>query len=366
LSDLAIIGAGSWGSALSIALAPRFETVSLWAFDPGLADQIRSTRENPIYLPGFSIPGNVSPTDHLGDAIGDAPIVLVVVPSHFLRGVVRDLMPLLTGNAVLVSATKGLEKGTLLRMSEVIEQEAAPYFAARVAVLSGPTFAREIAAGYPAAVVISSTEAQLAREVQAAFSGPAFRLYTNSDPAGVEIGAALKNVIAIGAGICQGLGLGHNTLAALVTRGLAEISRLAVALGGQPMTLAGLAGLGDLVLTCTGDLEPEQARRLGTRAGRKTRGDRRFDQDGRRRGRYDVRGGRTRSESQCRDADYGADARRARAREAAARCHPRSYGSHAQGRITYLIATPSASRDISYRTAITVGAYGKGPWMVKL
>jgi glycerol-3-phosphate dehydrogenase (NAD(P)+) len=174
---------------------------------------------------------------------------------------VRDLMPLLTGNAVLVSATKGLEKGTLLRMSEVIEQEAAPYFAARVAVLSGPTFAREIAAGYPAAVVISSTEAQLAREVQAAFSGPAFRLYTNSDPAGVEIGAALKNVIAIGAGICQGLGLGHNTLAALVTRGLAEISRLAVALGGQPMTLAGLAGLGDLVLTCTGDLS--RNRRVG-------------------------------------------------------------------------------------------------------
>jgi glycerol-3-phosphate dehydrogenase (NAD(P)+) len=261
LNDLAIVGAGSWGSALSIALAPRFNNVRLWAYDPGLADRIRTTGENATYLPGFSIAANVTPTNQLRDAVEGAQIVLVVVPSQFLRRVVRDMMPLLSPGGALVSATKGIETGTLMRMSEVIEQEAAPYFQARVAVLSGPTFAREIAAGYPAAVVISSTYSELARQVQTAFSGPAFRLYTNSDPTGVEIGAALKNVIAIGAGICQGLGLGHNTLAALVTRGLAEISRLAIALGGQPMTLAGLAGLGDLVLTCTGDLS--RNRRVG-------------------------------------------------------------------------------------------------------
>ena len=261
MSDLAIVGAGSWGSALSIALAQRFRNVRLWAYDPGLADQIRATRENAIYLPGFSIPANITPTDQLSEALESAAMVLVVVPSHFLRGVVRRMLPLLKSDAVLVSATKGIETQTLMRMSEVIANEAAPHFPARVAVLSGPTFAREIAAGYPAAVVISAADADLARTVQAAFSGPAFRLYTNCDPIGVEIGAALKNVIAIGAGICQGLGLGHNTLAALVTRGLAEISRLAVALGGQPMTLAGLAGLGDLVLTCTGDLS--RNRRVG-------------------------------------------------------------------------------------------------------
>jgi glycerol-3-phosphate dehydrogenase (NAD(P)+) len=261
LSALAILGTGSWGSALSIALAPRFRKVVLWAHDLGLADQIRATGENSAYLPGFQLPSNVTATDRLAEATDGASIVLVVIPSQFLRRVMHTASPLLRHDVALVSATKGLEAGSLMRMSQVIEHEAAPHFPARVAVLSGPTFAREIAAGFPAAVVISSGDADLAREIQAAFSGPAFRLYTNSDPTGVEIGAALKNVIAIGAGICSGLGLGHNTLAALITRGLAEISRLAVALGGQPLTLSGLAGLGDLVLTCTGDLS--RNRRVG-------------------------------------------------------------------------------------------------------
>ena len=155
---------------------------------------------------------------------------------------------------ILVSATKGLEQGTLLRMSEVIEQVVKAKFEPRVAVLSGPTFAREVAAGNPTAVVVASASPEVARCVQEAFSGPSLRLYTNSDPVGVEVGAALKNVIAIGAGICEGLGLGHNPTAALITRGLAEITRLAIAMGGQAKTLAGLAGLGDLVLTCSGDL----------------------------------------------------------------------------------------------------------------
>ena len=266
VADLAIIGAGSWGTALAIVLAPRFRQVRLWAYDPGLADQVRDTRENTLYLPGFRLGENVFPTDNLAAALDGVAIVLIVIPSQFLRKVFHQMLPMLQPEAALVSATKGLESGTLMRMSQVLFEEATPHFNPRVALLSGPTFAREIANGDPAAVVISSTDADLARTIQAAFSGPTFRLYTNSDPAGVELGAALKNVIAIGAGICHGLGLGNNTLAALVTRGLAEISRLAVKLGGQPQTLAGLAGLGDLVLTCTGELS--RNRRVGVELAR--------------------------------------------------------------------------------------------------
>jgi len=260
LSDLAIVGAGSWGTALSILLASRFDRITLWAHDTGLANEIRETRENSRYLPGFRIPLNVSSHDDLA-AVGGAPIVLLVVPSQFLRGVLRIMVPFLSEEAVFVSAAKGIETGSLMRMSQVIAEEASSRFRRRIAVLSGPTFAREIADGQPAAVVVASEDTDLARRIQSAFSGPTFRLYSNNDPTGVEIGAALKNVIAIGAGICQGLGLGSNAMSALVTRGLAEITRLAVAVGGEPRTLAGLAGLGDLVLTCTGDLS--RNRRVG-------------------------------------------------------------------------------------------------------
>src|SRR5258708_6901640 len=204
------------------------------------------SRENDVYLPGFKLPQNVEITTQLQGA----EIVLGVMPSRHARRIYRDAP--FDPSMTIVSATKGLEQGTLLRMSEVLT-DVLP-FKPRVAVLSGPTFAREVARGEPAAVVIASDDISVAESVQAAFSGPTFRLYTNSDTIGVEIGAALKNVIAIGAGVCQGLGLGNNTLAALITRGLAEITRLAVAMGGQPKTLAGLAGLGDLVLTCSGDL----------------------------------------------------------------------------------------------------------------
>jgi glycerol-3-phosphate dehydrogenase (NAD(P)+) len=176
------------------------------------------------------------------------------------------MLPHLKPSMILVSATKGLEEGSLLRMSEVIEQVVRSKFTAHVAVLSGPTFAREVAAGNPTAVVVASSSPEVARCVQEAFSGPTFRLYTNQDPAGVEVGAALKNVIAIGAGICEGLGLGHNPTAALITRGLAELTRLAIAMGGQAKTLAGLAGLGDLVLTCSGDLS--RNRYVGKELGR--------------------------------------------------------------------------------------------------
>jgi len=248
---LAIIGAGSWGTALAIVLAPRFDRVVLWTYETDLARRMCETRENDVFLPGFKLPANVVVTARLADLAG-VPILLGVMPSRYARRLYSEAAPFLQPDVTIVSATKGLEQGTLLRMSEVIE-EVLP-FEPRTAVLSGPTFAREIARGEPAAVVIASAEGNVAAEVQVAFSGPSFRLYANSDTIGVEVGAALKNVIAIGAGVCQGLGLGNNTLAALITRGLAEITRLAVAMGGKAQTLAGLAGLGDLVLTCSGEL----------------------------------------------------------------------------------------------------------------
>jgi glycerol-3-phosphate dehydrogenase (NAD(P)+) len=248
---LAIIGAGSWGTALAIVLSPKFERVRLWVHEQDLAARMTETRENDVYLMGFKLPPNVGILTDLGEAVDRASVVMGVMPSRHARGLYTRMLPHLEDSMIFVSATKGIENGTLLRMSEVIaEVTRMP----KIAILSGPTFAREVARGEPAAVVVAASDLAVATEVQTAFSGPSLRLYTNHDPIGVEVGAALKNVIAIGAGVCQGLGLGNNTLAALITRGLAEISRLAVAMGGEPRTLAGLAGLGDLVLTCSGDL----------------------------------------------------------------------------------------------------------------
>jgi glycerol-3-phosphate dehydrogenase (NAD(P)+) len=258
---LAILGAGGWGTALSIVLAPRFDRVRLWVYEHDLAARMRSSRENDIYLPGLKLPDSVVIETSLAPALDGAEIVLGVMPSRHARRVYTEALPHFQPSMTFVSATKGIERNTLLRMSEVLRQVTADRFEAQIAVLSGPTFAREVARGEPAALVIASGDLVVAERVQAAFSGPTFRLYTNTDPIGVELGAALKNVIAIGAGVCQGLGLGNNTLAALITRGLAEITRLAVAMGGQPKTLAGLAGLGDLVLTCSGELS--RNRRVG-------------------------------------------------------------------------------------------------------
>jgi glycerol-3-phosphate dehydrogenase (NAD(P)+) len=249
-----IIGAGSWGTALAIVLAPKFECIGLWAHEADLTDRMRDTRVNDLFLPGFALPLNVEPGADLACALADASIVIGVMPSRFARTIYGQMLPHLHPEMRFVSATKGLEQGTLLRISEVAREVIGQRFQPRIAVLSGPTFAREVAAGEPTAVVIASEDQALAASIQRDFSGPSFRLYANDDPVGVEIGAALKNIIAIGAGICQGLGLGSNTLAALITRGLAEISRLAIALGGRPRTLSGLAGLGDLVLTCNGAL----------------------------------------------------------------------------------------------------------------
>jgi len=263
---LTILGGGSWGTALAIVLAPRFESVRLWVFEQDLAARMTTTRENDVYLPGLLLPANVEVIHDLAASLADAEIVLGVVPSKFARGLWQQALPYLDPQATFVSATKGIEAGTLMRMSEVMADVIRARFEPKLAVLSGPTFAREIAKGEPAALVVVSFDPAIAVDVQKAFAGPTFRLYANSDPVGVELGGALKNVIAIAAGVVQGLGLGNNTLAALITRGLAEITRLAVAMGGHPKTLAGLAGLGDLVLTCTGDLS--RNRRVGVELAR--------------------------------------------------------------------------------------------------
>jgi len=230
VSRLAVVGGGSWGTALALSLAPRFECVSLWVFEPDLAQRMTLTRVNDVYLPSAVLPANVDVTNSLPEAAAGAHLVLGVMPSHHARRVYGELKPHASVGAGFVSATKGLEQVSLLRISEVMREVLGD---ASIGVLSGPTFAREIARGEPAAIVIASKDAVFAREVQVAFSGPTLRLYTNSDPVGVELGAALKNVIAIAAGVCAGLGLGNNTTAALITRGLAEITRLAVAAGGR-------------------------------------------------------------------------------------------------------------------------------------
>ena len=252
MSRLKVVGAGSWGTALAIALAPRFERVELWGRDVALVAAMNRERENSRYLAGFALPANVQATTSLESA---ADFVLNVVPSQHTRQVFGGFR--VNEEAQLVSASKGIEKGTLMRVSQLMmEVTGRP-----VAVLSGPSFAREVASGEPAAMVVAAAEPRLATTVQEAFSTPLFRLYTSPDVVGVELGAALKNVIAIAAGVVQGLGLGSNTRAALIARGLAEITRLAVAMGAEARTLSGLAGLGDLVLTCTGELS--RNRRVG-------------------------------------------------------------------------------------------------------
>ena len=259
----AVLGAGSWGTALAVHLARSGHHVRLWARDVAVVQALCSARVNDHYLPGIPLPEGIAPTASLAEALAGARFVVVAVPSHGFRAVVRRATPFLT-DAVLVSATKGIEVDSLQRMSQVIEAETSG--ACRTVVLSGPSFALETARGLPTVVLAASTDADAAAAVQEHFRGQGLRIYVNDDVPGVEIGGALKNVIAIAAGVTEGLGLGHNALAALITRGLAEISRLALAEGGRRDTLAGLSGLGDLVLTCTGDLS--RNRRVGIELGR--------------------------------------------------------------------------------------------------
>jgi glycerol-3-phosphate dehydrogenase (NAD(P)+) len=269
MSEIAVIGAGAWGTSLSIVLGRKgSHRVRLWVHEEEVRDSMASRRVNELFLPDQTIPDCVSVTGSLEDALRGAEIVVSVMPSQHCRSLFQKMRPFLNPNMLFVSATKGLEEGTLLRMTEVISLVvgADGGFQPRIGALSGPTFAKEVARGDPTAITIASRDAALAETVQREFGDPRFRVYTNTDVAGVELGGALKNIIAIAAGVCAGLGLGHNSIAALITRGLAEITRLVVACGGRQDTMAGLAGLGDLVLTCTGGLS--RNRSVGVELGR--------------------------------------------------------------------------------------------------
>ncbi len=264
--SLAVIGAGSWGTALATHLGRAGREVRLWVREPELLELIGRTRENPWFLPGIALPPRVSATGHIEQALDGAEVVVVAVPSEFFGSVVKGAAPAFPRRLPIVSATKGLDPHRHVRMTELLT-EACPE--APVAALSGPTFAREVALGRPTAAVVACVDDGVARDLQQRLGSREFRLYVNRDVVGVEIGGALKNVMAIATGLSDGLGLGENARAALITRGLAEITRLGVALGASPGTFAGLAGIGDLVLTCTGSLSRNRALGLAVAAGRK-------------------------------------------------------------------------------------------------
>lgn len=284
MTRIAILGAGSWGTALAVVLArtKKGHEISLWAHNAALAAALERQRENATYLPGVFLPAAIRVTHEIPAAMERAHLIVGAMPSVHAREIYSQALPFVTPEMVFVSTTKGLESSTHLRMSkvlaQVLKQGGSAAVARRIAVLSGPSFAAEAARGEPTAVVIASeyTYASLANglrryslladELQEELSGPSFRLYTNDDVLGVELAAAMKNVMAIAAGACQGLGLGSNPLAALITRGLVEMTRLAVALGARRETLSGLAGLGDLVLTCTGALS--RNRHVGVELGK--------------------------------------------------------------------------------------------------
>ena len=268
MSRIAVIGAGAWGTGLTIVLARKgTHDVRLWAREREVCESISTRRINELFLPGQLVSENLFVTDDLTEAVRDAEIVVSVMPSQHCRSLFQQMAPYLKPETLIVSATKGLEETTLLRMTEVISETIeSGGFKPRLGALSGPSFAAEVARGDPTAVAIASTDTELAEQVQREFSDPRFRVYRNEDVIGVELGGALKNVIAIAAGVCHGLNFGHNSIAALITRGLAEMTRLVVACGGRQETMAGLAGLGDLVLTCTGDLS--RNRSVGVELGR--------------------------------------------------------------------------------------------------
>ena len=267
MAHAAVIGGGSWGTALARVLADKGEDVRLWCKDPAHAEEIEVSRTNTRYLPGVTLPPSLRATSSAKEALAGANIVVIVVPSHVLRAVTRELVQVgIPASAPIVSATKGIENDSLMLMSEVLEQELPAAHHRFLTYLSGPSFAREVVRGMATAIVIAGHDERLVHELIHRFSSPRLRAYANSDVVGVEMGGALKNVIAIAAGAVDGLGLGHNARAAVITRGLAEIARLAMAKGGSALTLAGLAGMGDLVLTCTG--EASRNRTVGYELGR--------------------------------------------------------------------------------------------------
>ncbi len=263
---IGVVGGGSWGTALAKLLAELEHEVTLWFHNPEVERATAAAHENTTYLPGFRLPDNVHTTTSLRDAVAEAAVVLSVVPSHATREVLAAAAPFVEQDALLVSASKGIEQATLKRMSEVLVDVIGQTRAGQVASLSGPSFAREVAAGMPTAVTLAAADMAVAERLQNIFLAPTFRVYASSDLVGVEIGGTVKNVIAIAAGVSDGLGFGSSTRAALITRGVAEIARLVQKLGGDPRTVSGLSGVGDLVLTCTGDLS--RNRTVGLRLGR--------------------------------------------------------------------------------------------------
>jgi glycerol-3-phosphate dehydrogenase (NAD(P)+) len=261
---ISIIGAGSWGTALSIYFGRREFDVKIWCYEKEVEEDINKNRENRTYLEGFRIPEKVSASTDLRSVLKDAEIIIFATPSHVTREVLMEAAPYLPPDAPLISVTKGIEVETLKLMSQVYE-EIIEDVSERFAVISGPTFAREVARGLPAAATIASKNTRLSNHLQRLLSDTTFRLYESSDVIGVEVGGAVKNVIAIAAGICDGLKLGLNARAAIITRGLAEMTRLGVKMGANPLTFLGLSGIGDLVLTCTGDLS--RNRMVGVKLG---------------------------------------------------------------------------------------------------
>ena len=266
IKRVAVIGAGSWGTALSLVAARNQHHVTLWAREREVADGINCVRRNPFYLSDVELPENIRATLNVEEAIEGADFALLVVPSHAMREMVSRIIPVLTSETVLVSAAKGVENHTLMRMEEVVSDVSRERFSPRYVALSGPSFAREVATGDPTAIVAASSDRESMELIQRSMSAGVFRVYTNTDVVGVEIGGAVKNVVAIAAGVVRGLGFGTNAVAAIITRGLAEVTRLALAQGARVETMAGLAGLGDLVLTCTGELS--RNRHVGIELGR--------------------------------------------------------------------------------------------------
>ncbi|MEV8046707.1 NAD(P)H-dependent glycerol-3-phosphate dehydrogenase [Streptomyces griseoluteus] len=262
---VAVMGTGSWGTAFAVVLADAGCEVTLWARRAEVADTVNSTRTNPGYLPGVELPPGVRATSDATEALGDADFVVLAIPSQTLRANLADWAPLLAPHTVLVSLMKGVELGSAMRMSEVIE-DVAKVGPERIAVVTGPNLAREIAARMPAAAVVACTDEEVARRLQAACHTPYFRPYTNTDVIGCELGGAVKNVIGLAVGIADGMGLGDNAKGSLITRGLAETTRLGMALGADPLTFSGLAGLGDLVATCSSPLSRNHT--FGTNLGK--------------------------------------------------------------------------------------------------
>jgi glycerol-3-phosphate dehydrogenase (NAD(P)+) len=254
IERIAVIGGGSWGTALAGRLAANGNDTVLWAFEPELVLEINTSHTNSLYLPGINLNPTLACTGNLEEAVSGRSILLLVTPVQVMRGVLKQLAPFIGTEAIIANASKGIELETLQTVSQICGELLGDAALTRYVALSGPTFAREVAQELPSLIVAASRNATASKRVQLAFSCPCLRVYTNSDVIGVELGGAVKNVIAIAAGICDGLGFGHNARAALITRGLAEMNRLGMAMGAQVSTFAGLAGMGDLVLTCTGDL----------------------------------------------------------------------------------------------------------------